>query len=74
MPILKSPGEPERAGEARRADSASSNKVDTLISAKIWGNKTYLMKSKKTFEFRHYLVPSQDLLEIGMFLRWFNVW
>ena len=38
MPILQSPGEPERAGEARRADSASANnyhyhiKIRTLIS------------------------------------------
>ena len=31
VPILQSPGEPERAGEARRADSASSKKEEAPL-------------------------------------------
>ena len=33
VPILQSPGEPERAGEARRADSASTKNACSRISA-----------------------------------------
>ena len=40
VPILQSPGEPERAGEARRADSASVDKES--VTNNLFGVPVYL--------------------------------